>query len=644
MPNCAYCNTFIIFGGKKQGGRTFCNDKCLQNGYVLTAADRLSQRSVDIAVDEVHQGECPKCGGPGPVDVHVSHTVWSVVYLTSWKSKPHLCCRSCGRKEQLGGLLFSGLLGWWGFPWGLIMAPIQVCRNISGMIGGPDPDVPSEQLESLVRVDLAERVERGLPLPGGRPHKAAASVPAVDEPIPVECDACGKRFKAKASLAGRSGKCPGCGSPITVPEPEDDLWEDEQDEWGGSDGSYSGDDDYGDDNEYASDHDGWQDESDRRPASRRGARAPRKSSVSKVIIVLGSVAAGLFIVGLLSVAGILIARGNRKPGQPAIVPPAIAQNQPPPGMPDPGVPNVEQAELLPDFGGQFMPDRPIGETVQPPGDAGSALPGSFGGNDGASEPAAESAVPPLADVDPSGRLWVVLSNLRAVPGGSPGGFRRPFRVDYQLAGGTADTTTNYVLHVTSSRGGGLITHYVDVPVELQASGAVEFVTPPTFGAGSDFQVAMAVSQGRDKWQEFSGRLAVGGDATVAQTPPTIQEVAGAAAQGKLLAIANPEFSTGRSPFPTLAVDFVLQQAVEPTGYYFLVVESSGSQRVEFDVSQSVRRARVNDEGEFGGRLLGPGGQIRPPFTLYIEKRRTPIPSRIRREEPEIVSNRVNFAG
>ncbi len=144
------------------------------------------------------------------------------------------------------------------------MAPIQVCRNISGMIGGPDPDVPSEQLESLVRVDLAERVERGLPLPGGRPHKAAASVPAVDEPIPVECDACGKRFKAKASLAGRSGKCPGCGSPITVPEPEDDLWEDEQDEWGGSDGSYSGDDDYGYDNEYASDHDGWQDESDRR--------------------------------------------------------------------------------------------------------------------------------------------------------------------------------------------------------------------------------------------------------------------------------------------------------------------------------------------------------------------------------------------
>jgi hypothetical protein len=201
-----------------------------------------------------------------------------------------------------------------------------------------------------------------------------------------------------------------------------------------------------------------------------------------------------------------------------------------------------------------------------------------------------------------------------------------------------------VLHVSSSRGGGLITHYVDIPVELQASGTVEFVTPPTFGAGSDFQVAMAVSQERDKWQELSGRLAVGGDATVAQAPPTIQEVAGAAAQGKLLAIANPEFSTGRSPFPTLTVDFVLQQAVEPSGYYFLVVESSGSQRVEFDVSQAVRRARVNDEGEFGGRLLGPGGQIRPPFTLQIEKRRTPLPSRIRREEPEIVSNSVNFAG
>jgi len=36
--------------------------------------------------------------------------------------------------------------------------------------------------------------------------------------IVVTCEACGKSFKAKDELAGRRGKCPGCGEPIVVPE------------------------------------------------------------------------------------------------------------------------------------------------------------------------------------------------------------------------------------------------------------------------------------------------------------------------------------------------------------------------------------------------------------------------------------------
>lgn len=643
MARCDYCNSYIIFGGKKQGGRTFCNDNCLKEGYLVIAADRLPQHAVDIAIDEVHQGECPKCNGAGPVDVHVAHTVWSALYLTSWKSTPHLCCRPCGRKQQLGGMFFSGLLGWWGFPWGLIMAPVQVVRNISGMFGGPDPEVPSEQLETLVRIDLAERAERGMSLPGSSPRKSAA--PLAEEPIPVECDACGKRFKAKAKLAGRSGKCPGCGSPITVPEPVEDVWEDEHDVWDAEvdDGGYSAydDDDYG--NEYSAGSDDWHEGSSRRSPARNRAHAPQKSSMSKVIIVLGSVTAGLFLVGLVTAAGILIFGGNRNPGPPANVPPAIAQDQPPMGHPRRGFPDANQAEVIPGFGGQFAPELQVGETAQQPGEADSALAASAGVNDGASGTAVEPVVQPLAGVDASGRLWVVLSNLRAAPGSSPGGFRRPFRVDYQLASGTPDASTKYVLHVTSSRGGGLITHYVDIPVELQASGTVEFVTPPTFGPGNDFQVGMSVPEGRDKWQELSGKLAVGGVATVTQAPPTIQEVAGVEAQGKLLAIANPEFSTDNSPFPTLTVSFVLQQAAEPTGYYFLVVEQSAGERVEFDVSRSLRQVSVNDEGTLGGRLLGPSAQIKPPFTLHVEKRQSRIPSRIRREEPVVVSNSVRLA-
>jgi hypothetical protein len=218
MARCDYCKSFILFGGKKKSGRTFCNDECLQEGRLMMAADRIPQHAVDDSVDETHQGKCSLCQGPGPIDVHTSHTVWSIIVMSSWKSTPYVCCRSCGRQKQLTGFVTSALFGWWGFPWGFIYTPIQLCRNLSGIIGGPDPEVPSEQLKTLTRSDLAIRIEAGEPLPGRRkPSRKSQNVEPADNRIPVECEDCGKRFKAKATMAGKSGKCPGCGSSITVP-------------------------------------------------------------------------------------------------------------------------------------------------------------------------------------------------------------------------------------------------------------------------------------------------------------------------------------------------------------------------------------------------------------------------------------------
>ena len=117
------------------------------------------------------------------------------------------------------------------------------------MIGGPSPEIPSDQLETMVRIDLAERAERGMPLPGSPPRKPKASAPSADDPIKVECDACGRQLKVKAKLAGRKGKCPDCGSSITVPDLVEDFWEDDQDVWDETDDGYSSydDDDYGND-------------------------------------------------------------------------------------------------------------------------------------------------------------------------------------------------------------------------------------------------------------------------------------------------------------------------------------------------------------------------------------------------------------
>jgi hypothetical protein len=46
-------------------------------------------------------------------------------------------------------------LGWWGFPWGLLLTPIQIGRNLYGIANPPDPSKPSAQFEKIVRMNIA---------------------------------------------------------------------------------------------------------------------------------------------------------------------------------------------------------------------------------------------------------------------------------------------------------------------------------------------------------------------------------------------------------------------------------------------------------------------------------------------------------
>ncbi len=158
MARCSYCGSSILFGGVSEGKLRFCNANCHRQGYLLALADQIPEDLMAEHLAEVHQGDCPKCGGPGPIDVHTSYSVWSALVLTSWRSNPQVCCRSCGIKAKLGGAVSSGVLGWWGFPWGLFVTPIQVVRNLAGVLSSPNPTVPSAQLENIVRVNLAARI------------------------------------------------------------------------------------------------------------------------------------------------------------------------------------------------------------------------------------------------------------------------------------------------------------------------------------------------------------------------------------------------------------------------------------------------------------------------------------------------------
>jgi hypothetical protein len=51
--------------------------------------------------------------------------------------------------------------GWWGFPWGLVLTPVQITRNIVGICARPDSSKPSADLRKLVMVSMAaEAIQR----------------------------------------------------------------------------------------------------------------------------------------------------------------------------------------------------------------------------------------------------------------------------------------------------------------------------------------------------------------------------------------------------------------------------------------------------------------------------------------------------
>ncbi|WP_300668302.1 hypothetical protein [Desulfoluna sp.] len=156
MARCACCGKMFFFGGVRDQGVRFCNETCQARGYVETLAKEVPQELVSRRVDDIHQGACPLCQGRGPVDLHTSYRIYSLLLFTSWESVPHVCCRSCGMKRQVGNMMFSLVLGWWGFPFGLVMTPVQVLRNLKALVMGPDARVPSQKLEQVVRLSLAE--------------------------------------------------------------------------------------------------------------------------------------------------------------------------------------------------------------------------------------------------------------------------------------------------------------------------------------------------------------------------------------------------------------------------------------------------------------------------------------------------------
>jgi len=159
MASCATCNSTIMFGGVRDGARRYCNAACHAKDELVRVAQTIPGATVQQAAAQVYRGRCPSCQGSGPVEYHLSHRVWSLAVVTQWSARPAICCRRCANRKKLGDALFSALAGWWGFPWGLLVTPVQIAKNLAGLrFSDPVASHPSNALLNHVRLALAEDV------------------------------------------------------------------------------------------------------------------------------------------------------------------------------------------------------------------------------------------------------------------------------------------------------------------------------------------------------------------------------------------------------------------------------------------------------------------------------------------------------
>lgn len=80
---------------------------------------------------DIVQGlHCPVCGGTEhPLNGAMTYTVMSFVLMTHYKKKLVIACPSCLTSELNKAMAISSVIGWWGFPWGIIRTIQSIYEN-----------------------------------------------------------------------------------------------------------------------------------------------------------------------------------------------------------------------------------------------------------------------------------------------------------------------------------------------------------------------------------------------------------------------------------------------------------------------------------------------------------------------------------
>lgn len=158
---CDFCGSSARFSAVLDEGQRFCSKSCLRNARLLEISEDIPTEAIFQHACSIKQGPCPVCHQTSSkTEARRYYRVWSAGIITQWTKRTHVCCHSCGRKTNLGSLVFCTLFGWWGIPWGLIITPAQIIANIAEMFKAQSDPTPSDELLQAARLDLAAKLHK----------------------------------------------------------------------------------------------------------------------------------------------------------------------------------------------------------------------------------------------------------------------------------------------------------------------------------------------------------------------------------------------------------------------------------------------------------------------------------------------------
>ena len=79
IAKCAYCGTFILFGGERDGSRRYCNAACRQAGFNVVVAEHVPQQELAEQLKiPIHAFDC--------IIADECHHGYATVQVSTWRS------------------------------------------------------------------------------------------------------------------------------------------------------------------------------------------------------------------------------------------------------------------------------------------------------------------------------------------------------------------------------------------------------------------------------------------------------------------------------------------------------------------------------------------------------------------------------